>query len=173
MARRKYNIGELVYSYQNPTKKFSVSMFREGKDGFPNKYKLSLRDKDGFSKSSNWIDEKSLYKTKKKSDIKKKANMKKTKVKKPTIAYIKSSTMKDSPYFFESKTLKFFGQRQSSFKVHVTDSGRIFIYAPAYSNDYRTGKKVRMKDTVREYIPNGVRSKLKFTSKSLSEIKSM
>lgn len=99
--------------------------------------------------------------------------MPKKKIKKPTISYIKSSTLKDSPYFFETKTLKFFGQRQSSFKVHVTDSGRIFIYAPAYSNDYRTGKRVRMKDTIREYIPNGMRSKLKFTSKSLSEIKSM
>ena len=141
-------------------------MFREGKDGFPNKYKLGLRDKDGYSKSSNWIDEKSLYKTIKKTDMKKK-------VKKPTVAYIKSSTMKDSPYFFESKTLKFFGQRQSSFKVHVTDSGRIFIYAPAYSSDYRTGKRMRMKDTVREYIPNGVRSKLKMVSLDVSKIKSM
>ena len=100
MPRRKYHIGELVYSYQNPTQKFGVSIIREGKDGFPNKYKLSLRDKDGFSKSSNWIDEKSLYKTKKKGDIKKKGNMKK-KVTKPTIAYIKSSTLTDSPYFFE------------------------------------------------------------------------
>lgn len=81
--------------------------------------------------------------------------------------------MKDSPYFFESKTLKFFGQRQSSFKVHVTDSGRIFIYAPAYSSDYRTGKRMRMKDTVREYIPNGVRSKLKMVRLDVSKIKSM
>ena len=166
MPKQKYKIGELVYSYQNPTKKFGVSMFRKGQDGFPNKYKLGLRDKDGYSKSSNWIDEKSLYKTIKKTDMKKK-------VKKPTVAYIKSSTLKDSPYFFESKTLKFFGQRQSSFKVHVTDSGRIFIYAPAYSSDYRTGKRVRMSDTIREYIPNGMRSKLKFTGKSLSEIQRM
>ena len=99
--------------------------------------------------------------------------MPKKKVKKPTISQIKSSTLKDSPYFFDTKSLKFFGQRMSSFKVHVTDSGRIFIYAPSYSNDYRKGKRVRMTDTIREYKPNGMRSQLINTKLSVSEIKSM
>lgn len=99
--------------------------------------------------------------------------MPKKKVKKPTISYIKNSTLRDSPYFFETKTLKFFGQRMSSFKVHVTDSGRIFIYAPAYAKDYRTGGKRRMKDTIREYKPNGMRSKLINTKLTVAEIKRM
>ena len=39
--------------------------------------------------------------------------MEKKKGKKPTIAEIKRNTKKNAPYFFDAKTMKFFGQRMS------------------------------------------------------------
>jgi hypothetical protein len=47
-----------------------------------------------------------------------------------TISEIKSRTINKAPYFFDSKTLKFFGQRMGSFKVKKSPAGRVFIYAP-------------------------------------------
>ncbi len=65
MSKPKYKVGDMVYSYLNPTVKRRVSHIHENEAGYPNKYKLSLRDKDGYSYSSHWIDEQSLSKRKK------------------------------------------------------------------------------------------------------------
>jgi hypothetical protein len=46
-----------------------------------------------------------------------------------TISEIKSKTLNNAPYFFDSKTMKFFGQTMNSFKVRKSPAGRIFIYA--------------------------------------------
>lgn len=61
----KYKVGDMVYSYQNPTVKRRVSHRRKGAPGYPNAYKLSLRDRDGYSYSSKWINEGSLSKRRK------------------------------------------------------------------------------------------------------------
>ena len=58
----KYKIGQLVYSYQNKTKKCPINYIKESEDGqYDHKYRLSLPDGN-----SNWINESSLYLTKKK-----------------------------------------------------------------------------------------------------------
>ena len=91
---------------------------------------------------------------------------------KPSISAIKADTKKNQPYFFDTNTLKMFGQRMSSFKVYMTKTGRVYIVAPAYSKDYRTGKRIRMSDTIREYV-KGSRSgqgDLKLTKLSTKEI---
>lgn len=65
MAKLKYKIGDMVYSYQNPTVKRRVSHARPGLDeGDPNRYKLALKDRDGYSYSSKWINEGSLSRRK-------------------------------------------------------------------------------------------------------------
>tara|TARA_R100001086_G_scaffold33095_1_gene15027 strand:+ start:656 stop:970 length:315 start_codon:yes stop_codon:yes gene_type:complete len=83
------------------------------------------------------------------------------KMKKPTMAEIKRNTKKTNPYMFDKKTMQFFGQRMSDFKVHKTQKGRVFIYAKSYATDYRTGKKEFMGYTIKEYIPRGLNSDLK------------
>lgn len=48
---------------------------------------------------------------------------------KPSISQIKELTKESAPYFFSSKTMKFFGQRMKDFKVYR--EGEMFrIYAP-------------------------------------------
>ena len=48
----------------------------------------------------------------------------------PTISEIKAKTLKTNPYFFSRDTMRFFGQRMSSFRVRRSPKGNIFIYAP-------------------------------------------
>jgi hypothetical protein len=58
----KYKIGQSVYSYQNKAEKRPINYIRESEDGtYDHKYRLSLPNGN-----SNWINEKSLYLTKKK-----------------------------------------------------------------------------------------------------------
>ncbi len=47
-----------------------------------------------------------------------------------TIYEIKRLTAENSPYFFNSKTLKFFGQNMRSFSVKKQPDGRYLITAP-------------------------------------------
>ena len=54
-----------------------------------------------------------------------------------TIYEIKQRTQKTSPHFFDSKTLKFFGQTMASFKVHKLDDGRFEIVAPMRDSNGR------------------------------------
>ena len=96
--------------------------------------------------------------------------MAKKKTKKPTIAEIKRNTKKKAPYFFDAKTMRFFGQRMSDYKVHKCRDGKIYIYAKSYATDYRTGKKDFMGYSRHQYIPNGLNSDLRYTSKKLIDI---
>ena len=89
----------------------------------------------------------------------------KKKMKKPTMAEIKRNTKKLNPFMFDKKTMQFFGQRMSDFKVHQTQKGRIFIYAKSFATDYRTGKKEFMGYTIKEYIPRGMNSDLRTPSR--------
>ena len=58
----KYKVGQLVYSYQNKVKKYPIRLIRKSGDSkYSHAYKISLPK--GYS---NWIDEKSIYLTKKK-----------------------------------------------------------------------------------------------------------
>ena len=49
------------------------------------------------------------------------------KMKKPTIYDIKRLTFDSSPYFFNSKTMKVFGQTLKDFKVEKTDDPTKFL----------------------------------------------
>lgn len=62
----KYKLGEMVYSWQNPSKKRPITLIREARIGSGDsaKYKVSLLDAEGYSHSSKWINEGSLSKTK-------------------------------------------------------------------------------------------------------------
>lgn len=55
-----------------------------------------------------------------------------------TIQEIKNRTQETAPYFFISKTLKFFGQTMKSFKVYKQQDGKYLISAPM--KDRNTGK---------------------------------
>jgi len=64
----KYKVGDMVYSYQNPTVKRRISHFRDSgvEDGvdYGFKYKIALYRQNGSSYSSNWINQSSIRKTK-------------------------------------------------------------------------------------------------------------
>ena len=65
IKKLKYKVGQMVYSYQNPTVKYPITWIRESKlKGYDHAYKLSL--KNGYS---NWINEKSIYLTKKENKM--------------------------------------------------------------------------------------------------------
>jgi hypothetical protein len=66
-----------------------------------------------------------------------------------TIYDIKRLSESTSPYFFASKTLKFFGQTMRSFSVRKQHDGRVKISAPMI--DRRTGRN--MGETVRYFNP--------------------
>tara|TARA_R110002153_G_scaffold380_1_gene1866 strand:+ start:2806 stop:3066 length:261 start_codon:yes stop_codon:yes gene_type:complete len=51
-----------------------------------------------------------------------------------TISDVAQLTSETSPYFFDKKTLKFFGQTMRSFKVYKQDDGRYLISAPIILN---------------------------------------
>lgn len=61
----KFRVGDLVYSWQNPCVKREVSHVSLSDDPtYPHKYKLSLRDRKGYSYSSKWLNEDSLKRRK-------------------------------------------------------------------------------------------------------------
>lgn len=66
-----------------------------------------------------------------------------------TISEIKNRTSETSPYYFSSKTMKFFGQTMKSFRVSKQLDGRYKISAPM--KDRNTGKL--MGETVRFFNP--------------------
>jgi hypothetical protein len=62
----KYKRGDMVYTYQNPTKAYPVShIFPSDDPEYSHKYKLALRDKDGFGYSSKYMNEESLSRRRK------------------------------------------------------------------------------------------------------------
>ena len=68
MAKPKFKVGDMVYSWQNPDVKRRVSFVREADENDPmdsHKYIVSLRDENGYSYSSKWMGEKSMRRTKK------------------------------------------------------------------------------------------------------------
>lgn len=67
-----------------------------------------------------------------------------------TIYEIKRRSAETAPYFFATKTLKFFGQTMKSFSVRKQQDGRFKISAPMV--DRFTGRK--MGDTIRYFNPN-------------------
>jgi uncharacterized protein (DUF2252 family) len=54
----------------------------------------------------------------------------------PTIYDIKYATMDKSPYYFDRKSMKFFGQTMRDFKVKKSPTGRIYIYAKTKTGSY-------------------------------------
>lgn len=69
----------------------------------------------------------------------------------PSLDYIERATHEHSPHFFDRKTLKYFGQRKSDFKVmRSKKSGRVFIAAPSrthrdmYTIREFTGSKLKV-----------------------------
>lgn len=66
-----------------------------------------------------------------------------------TIHEIKQRTQETAPYFFASKTMKFFGQTMRSFSVRKQPDGRYRVPAPMV--DRFTGRN--MGETVRYFNP--------------------
>lgn len=64
-------------------------------------------------------------------------------MKTPTIYDIKYDTKEKSPYFFSSKTMRFFGQTLKDFRVVQSPKGNIFIYAPSYWDGHIAGYTIR------------------------------
>ena len=63
----KYTYGNMLYSYLNPTKAGRVfKVIKSNDPSIDHMYQLTLKDKDGLTYSSKVINEKSLYKTKRK-----------------------------------------------------------------------------------------------------------
>ena len=63
----KYKVGDMVYSWQNPTVKRPVNrVFPETEPGYEHKYRLTLIDKDGSHRNSKWTNESSLSKRRRK-----------------------------------------------------------------------------------------------------------
>lgn len=61
----KYKVGQRFFSYLNPTVKRGITKVYPSDDPkYEHTYKLSLRDKDGYSYSSKYINESSLSKKK-------------------------------------------------------------------------------------------------------------
>lgn len=60
-----------------------------------------------------------------------------------TIYQIKQATQATAPYFFERKTLRFFGQTMRDFRTYKQKDGRIMIFAPMYNNGRKVGETVR------------------------------
>lgn len=60
--KSKYRVGQMVYSWQNPTRKARISHISPGEGEYPTKYKLALMTKGGYSHSSKWINEPSIRK---------------------------------------------------------------------------------------------------------------
>lgn len=58
-----------------------------------------------------------------------------------TISEIKNRTLISSPYFFDAKTLRFFGQTMGKFRIKKQLDGRYYIYCPMID---KSGKKVGM-----------------------------
>jgi hypothetical protein len=65
-----------------------------------------------------------------------------------TISEIKKATLETAPYFFSKETMRFFGQRMSSFSVKKQPDGRVRISAPMFD---RSGKN--MGETIRFFNP--------------------
>ncbi len=65
--RPKFKVGDMVYSWQNPDYKAEVAFVNpreiDGKTEYH--YKVTLKDKDGYTKSSKWMHESGMSKTKK------------------------------------------------------------------------------------------------------------
>jgi hypothetical protein len=62
----KYTYGDKLYTYQDPNKPGVVFRIYPSDDPrYAHKYKLTLKGKDGYTYSSNFINETSLFKTKK------------------------------------------------------------------------------------------------------------
>jgi hypothetical protein len=60
----KYNVGDLVYSYQTKTTPASIIDVRVSKDGnYSHSYKLCLTLPDGTTKESHWTGEDSISTT--------------------------------------------------------------------------------------------------------------
>ena len=53
-----------------------------------------------------------------------------------TIYEIKEKTREKEPYFFNHKTMEFFGQTMKSFKVRTSPAGNIYIFAPRKFGGY-------------------------------------
>jgi hypothetical protein len=61
VKKAKFKRGDMVYSYQNKKKKEPISHVSLSDDPeYDHRYKLALHDDQGYSRSSNWINEKSL-----------------------------------------------------------------------------------------------------------------
>ena len=64
-------------------------------------------------------------------------------MKKLTIYNIKRLTAETSPFFFDRKTLKFFGQRMNSFKIYKQADCRYLVTAPIIINFKQIGTTER------------------------------
>ena len=63
IPKPKFKVGDKVYSWQNTdVKRVVTRVYPSEHYGYPHKYKVSLRDDEGYSYSSKYLDETSLCK---------------------------------------------------------------------------------------------------------------
>ena len=65
MAKPKYKVGDMVYSWQNPTVKREVNRINVEEPPYQHKYRLTLVNRKGERQNSKWTDESSLSKRRK------------------------------------------------------------------------------------------------------------
>tara|TARA_R110002126_G_scaffold56728_1_gene151233 strand:+ start:1310 stop:1558 length:249 start_codon:yes stop_codon:yes gene_type:complete len=64
------------------------------------------------------------------------------------IQEIKKRTKNTAPFYFSAKTLKFFGQRLSDFKVKKLNETEYLIHAPSYFDGKLMGKSMQIFNTI-------------------------
>ena len=65
-----------------------------------------------------------------------------------TIQEIKQRTKDTEPNYFSAKTLSFFNQKLSDFKVKKLNDTEYLIHAPSYWNGRLMGKSMQIFDTI-------------------------
>ena len=65
-----------------------------------------------------------------------------------TIQEIKQRTKDTAPHYFSVKTLSFFNQKLSDFKVKKLNDTEYLIHAPSYWNGRLMGKSMQIFDTI-------------------------
>ena len=66
VKKPKYKVGDMVYSWRNPTEKKRINRILISEDpNYDHKYRLTLTGDDGYNYNSSWINETSIRKTKK------------------------------------------------------------------------------------------------------------
>jgi hypothetical protein len=71
-----------------------------------------------------------------------------------TIEEVKQRTEKNAPEYFSAKTLKYFNQKLSDFKIKKLSNTEYLIYAPSYWDGQLMGTSMKIYNTITEDLEN-------------------